>query len=362
MAVLNFPAAPTDQQVYVENGVNYIWQAAGGYWSTSTAAADLDSRYVNLSGDTMTGNLTVPSQNGGPLAGFRNVLINGDFRIYQRGFSGDNSTGPGPYFAGDRWIMRDSAGSSNGTWTIRSGADPAFENTQASHLRMVWQPTTNVWGIQQRIETTNALHLQGGKVSLSFVSSVQLTSQNIYLQSSKSGVSGTPYPFTMTEHTNPYGSVGFLYKGTVTIPSNAWSPGESYVSLFWFQNQDIVSPLTIDVGCFQLEPGPVATPFEHRPIGAELALCQRYYQALKVTAGTFGNGSTPMAGVFFNTSMRTAPTLVKVNAGTSPGGIMEIEPGTASTNGFGLQGAQGTSSSPAFSRLKAADFTADAEL
>ena len=28
----------------------------------------------------------------------------------------------------------------------------------------------------------------------------------------------------------------------------------------------------------QLEVGSVATPFEHRPYGAELALCQRYYQ------------------------------------------------------------------------------------
>ena len=27
----------------------------------------------------------------------------------------------------------------------------------------------------------------------------------------------------------------------------------------------------------QLEPGPVATPFEHRPIATELALCQRYF-------------------------------------------------------------------------------------
>ena len=29
---------------------------------------------------------------------------------------------------------------------------------------------------------------------------------------------------------------------------------------------------------FQLEPGPVATPFEHRPIATEVSLCQRYYQ------------------------------------------------------------------------------------
>ena len=34
----------------------------------------------------------------------------------------------------------------------------------------------------------------------------------------------------------------------------------------------------------QLEPGSVATPFERRPIGTELALCQRYYQHYTSTA------------------------------------------------------------------------------
>jgi hypothetical protein len=34
---------------------------------------------------------------------------------------------------------------------------------------------------------------------------------------------------------------------------------------------------TFDIAQVQVEPGPVATPFERRPIGTELALCQRYY-------------------------------------------------------------------------------------
>ena len=35
---------------------------------------------------------------------------------------------------------------------------------------------------------------------------------------------------------------------------------------------------TFDIAQVQVEPGPVATPFERRPIGTELALCQRYYE------------------------------------------------------------------------------------
>jgi hypothetical protein len=63
---------------------------------------ELDKK-VKLAGDTMTGNLTVPSLNGGQLAGFRNQLINGDFRISQRGL---NVTVPASTmgYTADRWI------------------------------------------------------------------------------------------------------------------------------------------------------------------------------------------------------------------------------------------------------------------
>ena len=50
----------------------------------------------------------------------------------------------------------------------------------------------------------------------------------------------------------------------------------------------------------QFEPGPVATPFEYRPIGVELALCQRYYQIR--TSGT----TDPLN---LRPTMRTTPTV-----------------------------------------------------
>ena len=77
--------------------------------ATSKEEADriaADALKVNKAGDTMTGNLTVPSLNGGALAAFRNILINPDLQINQRGagvgsfLSGSQSNGT---YGPDRW-------------------------------------------------------------------------------------------------------------------------------------------------------------------------------------------------------------------------------------------------------------------
>ena len=45
----------------------------------------------------------------------------------------------------------------------------------------------------------------------------------------------------------------------------------------------------------QLEPGPVATPFEHRDTSMDLAICQRYYQT-NYANKRFSSGSTTPEG------------------------------------------------------------------
>lgn len=61
----------------------------------------------------------------------------------------------------------------------------------------------------------------------------------------------------------------------------------------------------------QVELGTVATPFEHRPYGMELSLCQRYYQQLEpsIYSGT-SNGTTQVAsvGIPLSVAMRVTPT------------------------------------------------------
>ena len=65
-----------------------------------TARIDADNLRVLKAGDTMTGNLSVPSINDGPLAGLRNQIINGNFTINQRQQSKITAVGTYGY---DRW-------------------------------------------------------------------------------------------------------------------------------------------------------------------------------------------------------------------------------------------------------------------
>lgn len=63
----------------------------------------------------------------------------------------------------------------------------------------------------------------------------------------------------------------------------------------------------------QLEQGTVATPFERRPIGAELALCQRYFEVGRVSNSGFSDGSTLIYVRGFSSAKRVTPTVTLSN-------------------------------------------------
>jgi hypothetical protein len=65
---------------------------------------------------------------------------------------------------------------------------------------------------------------------------------------------------------------------------------------------------------FQLEEGSVATPFERRPIGLELQLCQRYFETF-TTSQNYGNGLMVLVGG--NSSLGVIPINFKVSKRTS---------------------------------------------
>ena len=71
----------------------------------------------------------------------------------------------------------------------------------------------------------------------------------------------------------------------------------------------------------QLEVGTVATPFEHRPYGYELSLCQRYYNVIDFPIGGDAYNSNVVSGstLVFPTAMRAVPKI-------------SVKPGSTSVN------------------------------
>ena len=96
---------------------------------------------------------------------------------------------------------------------------------------------------------------------------------------------------------------------------NAWSSWTTSnktpdVTSTWYTTNDA----TLEFTGFQLEVGDQATPFKHRSLGEELALCQRYYEGVFMTDGTAcfpsyaSYGGSTNFEYQFKVNKRTTPT------------------------------------------------------
>jgi len=87
----------------------------------------------------------------------------------------------------------------------------------------------------------------------------------------------------------------------------------------WFTTNDS----TLEITGLQLEVGSVATDFEHRSFGQELALCQRYFYVhteglnTAIGNGTYWTTNSVFCPVFFPVEMRNAPSMVVANDGAT---------------------------------------------
>jgi hypothetical protein len=216
----------------------------------------------------------VANLNGGPLAGFRNLLINANPTINQRGYVSGAATSVAFQYTLDRWRVVTSGQSI--TWT------------DSANVRTVTAPAG---GCEQLIE---GLNLFTGTYTLSWT--------------------GT---------------------ATATVGGSSVANGGNF-SL----TGDLDTTVRFSSGTFsrvQLEPGAVATPFEQRPIGTELALCQRYFEALNGgTIKAAGEGPTGSEGsrqyFGFATTKRVAPTMAYPSASQANCNLAS----NSATNGFNV--------------------------
>jgi len=313
---------------------------------------------------TFTGNVQMASQNGGQLAGLRNKIINGDMRVAQYGTASVNLTSTSQFRA-DRFAAV-SAGTTPPTVSFGFSTDGSVSTSSGRHLFMqvsVAKGTLdagNTTLLLQNIEGLNTADLLYGTASAktitvsfrariqnlasavigvsirnstnnrSYVAPVTITSANTYSVT----IPGDTSPTWLTDTTGVGLRLTFCIGSgsTFTAPTaSEWQDG-NYVATSTTTNTTGTATATFSISDVQLEVGTVATPFEQRPIGMELALCQRYFQT-GVFVNDVGalNGTTYYAAIRLKVTMRISPTTVtftnpNVYAGT--GGALTF----ASTN------------------------------
>jgi hypothetical protein len=284
------------------------------------------------------------------LQGFRNRIINGDMRIDQRNAGASVTPTDGQYVL-DRWKQLQSVASKYSVQQNAGSVTPpaGYANyLGVTSLSAYSVGSSNYFALLQEIEGFNSADLAFGTASASTVT------LSFWVRSSLTGTFGgtlgnsgnnRAYPFTYTISsantweqksvtiagdttgtwltTNNIGlrakfglGVGSTYSGT----AGSWQAAD-LISATGAVSVVGTSGATFYITGVQLEAGSVATPFERRPYGTELALCQRYFQIVR-NGNMLGNSTT---GVIVNSmlspTMRATPSL-------SQQGVIEIGSGT----------------------------------
>jgi hypothetical protein len=280
---------------------------------------------------------------------FRNRIINGDMRIDQRNAGAATTVNDsGTFYTLDRW--RAQGVLSEGVFTVQqdSSAPTSFNNSLKVTVTTADASVgaTQVYAVQQRFEGYTIADLSFGTASAKTITI------SFWTRSSLTGTFGGAicnaaqdrnYPFTYTISV----ADTWEYK-TVTIPGDTtgtWVTTNANALLLTFQigigtsrtsaagawnstanagfgangATQIIETLdaTWYVTGVQLEVGSVATPFERRPFGTELALCQRYAVMLGNSGNVYSNygygaaytTTDISATVSLPVSMRAVPTV-----------------------------------------------------
>jgi hypothetical protein len=253
----------------------------GSEWvDLASSATDL-SNYANL---TTT-----------PISGFRNAIINGDFRINQRGFSSGSTGGT---FMADRWYFNNQGGTGTLTASLQTftpGTSPAgYEGTRFARIVTSGQSAVSTRSdLIQNIEDVRTF--AGQTITVSFWAKSASGTPSVSVELGQYfGTGGSPSAFvsTPTKLVMSGGTSWTRYSFSYTVPSlsgkTIGSNNDHYLYLgIWvsagsdFNTRSAslgIQSNTFDFWGLQIEKGTVATPFEQRPIGTELPLCQRYYE------------------------------------------------------------------------------------
>lgn len=244
--------------------------------------------------------------------GFRNRVYNGAFRIDQRnaGAAQTFTAGAALAYCVDRFYGYCTGANVTGQQvSVSSPNEFAYRFTGAASVTGI--------GFGTRLEATNTRDLAGSTATLSveLANSVLTTVTWTMFYANSADAFGTLASPTRTQiatGTFTVNSTLTRYSTQVSIPSAA-TTGLEIVFTVGAQTSG-----TWTIDNVQLEAGASATDFERRPIGTELALCQRYYETVNSISGNKTASSFSKIFYPWKVTKRSSPTVTyEDNAPTS---------------------------------------------
>ena len=297
----------------------------------------------------------------GQVSGRRNIVINGGMNVAQRSASVADIGAANGYFTCDRW--RINTASSAGRLTMTQTADaPNGVSANCLKLDCTTADTSIAAGeylsIQQKFEGQDLQNIGKGiagakeitvsfyvKANAAFTFGVELVDADNGRQITKLFNTTTgwvrhelTFPADVDDGSSPFDDDNasslnlsfWLHAGTTytggTLNTAAWADTTNANRAAGIDSFYSSTDNNFFITGVQMEVGSVATPFEHRSFGEELALCQRYYTV--VADGVYSDGFAPLSmGAIYNAAtaygnvslpcdMRTFPTL-EIVSGTN---------------------------------------------
>ena len=270
--------------------------------------AELD-KPSGIAGEAMLRAETVAEQQALIGVGRRNLLINGGFDVWQRGTS-FTPTGGNPYTA-DRWRVYQS---STSNVTVTKGTESTSSSVPfINYIRLDDTIDADTSWIELNQYVEDYSHLINNTVTVSFWAKASYNIQDGYIYTNAGTTSGA---YAITTSWTKYQVTLDLKAGTVA--------SDGYLRLLLGTQTLVAADSYIDYAQVQLELGKVATPFEHRSYGEELALCQRYFYATETSKAIMGhvmyNNENRIALPAIIAPMRATPSITAYTSNRSASG------------------------------------------
>ena len=264
-----------------------------------------------IAGEAMLRAETVAEQRALIGVGRRNLVMNGGFDVWQRGTTVTPVSNTYQNFTADRWSAY-----FGGTYTQQQTTLP--NGDYVNYFRGVLGTTGgNRININNFIENGNRL-ISGKEVTITFwlKTSVIDSQINVKLQTTN-GSNFSSYIAVANRYIESSTSWK-KYEITLRCNDDIANIGARPHVLLEIDGVDgsWANGTTFEIAQVQIELGRVATPFEHRSYGEELALCQRYFENLITKEGQsllcsgFCYSNTQVQGIVrFSVDKRVTPTM-----------------------------------------------------